>query len=545
VAALPLAAAPQPGVTAALQGVLRSAAGFPVADGKYGLLVNLYASPDAPAPLWSELHASVDVTAGLFSVQLGAVSPANPLPVSLFAEHTETFLGVQVIPDPAELPRTILSWAPIAVRATNATEADVADTAADLACAGCVQAQAVDFTYAGSLAKDGATFDLACTSCVTPARIAGAAIGSAAIAAGAVSSPHLQAGAVGGDALGAATVGAAALAPGSVDGGALGVAWALSDTAGGAALGAQDVACTGCVTAGAIAAGAVATLLPVASQAELGGVIVGGHLAVDGTGLLDVKDLDFLLISGGGLAGGLDVGGALALQGDWNMNGYQIKNFRVDTAAQSPTCDASTAGLVYLDTGSKRVRGCTGTAWVDFGVFPIGTQSNPAPTCKAILDAGDAGGSGTYWLDPNGGSTADAFQVECEMTTSGGGWSRLVPGVVSGLDGSAQKEYLYLYGSRWYRSPKTTLTWVFGSGKQLTGSYAYFNGSTTSAFTCNGSGETPQYGVGCSNGGGGTCKVLPIYQANASAATVMICQDCPNAFGGGVCQANVAVYVRY
>ena len=28
----------------------------------------------------------------------------------------------------------------------------------------------------------------------------------------------------------------------------------------------------------------------------------------------------------------------------------------------------------------------------------------------------------TYWLDPNGGDSGDAFQRECEMTQDGGGW---------------------------------------------------------------------------------------------------------------------------
>ncbi len=78
------------------------------------------------------------------------------------------------------------------------------------------------------------------------------------------------------------------------------------------------------------------------------------------------------------------------------------------------------------DTSSNESYGLDDfTVWVGRAVTDenLGNSAtNSALSCKHIIDNGDSGGDGAYWIAPRG-NPSDAVLTQCDMTTDGGGWT--------------------------------------------------------------------------------------------------------------------------
>jgi cysteine-rich repeat protein len=87
------------------------------------------------------------------------------------------------------------------------------------------------------------------------------------------------------------------------------------------------------------------------------------------------------------------------------------------------------------------------------GTFGNGvTCVNTLASCKAIKDAGLSTGSGVYPIDPDGAGGNAAFNVYCDMTTDGGGWTMCYTERNNMVRISSQTTFTGTYGTAGYRA---------------------------------------------------------------------------------------------
>ncbi len=184
---------------------------------------------------------------------------------------------------------------------------------------------------------------------------------------------------------------------------------------------------------------------------------------------------------------------------------------------------------------------------IDNDVWVLGGGPDcAAESCEQIIYERPSAGDDTYWV--NGGGMV-AFEVGCDMTADGGGWTQLTGEYLATRSAGTTREYLYSYGTGWYASPLTTELWNWSSYTVVEGSYRY--GDTVSgvsgAFSCTDV-EAGHWGIGCSNNPGPYEKVLPWDSGGTRKDEVngesQICQDVPNILGPGPCVAGTQIWIR-
>ena len=95
------------------------------------------------------------------------------------------------------------------------------------------------------------------------------------------------------------------------------------------------------------------------------------------------------------------------------------------TAWRKISSDGSETKVLSGECVDITGQGTTANPYIATKSTPGKTQATSGLVCKQLYDTGCAMSSGQYWINPDGGSTTNAFEVYCDMTTQAGGWTKI------------------------------------------------------------------------------------------------------------------------
>lgn len=121
-----------------------------------------------------------------------------------------------------------------------------------------------------------------------------------------------------------------------------------------------------------------------------------------------------------------------------SINGFgcniasNIQGFNYAKVGCNETIGTMTSDAFFLPEGISKIKFLmAGGADAGSGLYvsigttdsTLGTQTNPGTSCLNILNGDSSKTSGVYWIDSDDEGGEDAFEVYCDMTTAGGGWT--------------------------------------------------------------------------------------------------------------------------